>query len=129
MTAIANVIEVRHASFRDAAFIEMARKHSVAIALVQSDKHALIADVTGDVVYMRLERTSDAVETGYSASELDLWAKRSQAFADGGTTDLPAIAKPPAKKKRDVFIYMIAGAKMRAPAAAMALIEQLKSKR
>ena len=128
-TAIANVIELRHASFRDAAFIEMARKHSVAIALVQSDKHALIADVTGDVVYMRLERTSDAVETGYSASELDLWAKRSQAFADGGTTDLPAIAKPPAKKKRDVFIYMIAGAKMRAPAAAMALIEKLKSER
>jgi len=56
-TAIANVIEVRHASFRDAAFIEMARKHSVAIALVQSDKHALVADVTGEFVYMRLERT------------------------------------------------------------------------
>jgi len=29
------------------------------------------------------------------------------------------------KKQRDVFIYMIAGAKSRAPAAAMALIEHL----
>jgi hypothetical protein len=34
---------------------------------------------------------------------------------------------PPAKSKakRDVFIYMISGAKVRAPAAAMALIQKL----
>jgi hypothetical protein len=30
------------------------------------------------------------------------------------------------KSKRDVFIYMISGAKVRAPAAAMALIEALR---
>jgi hypothetical protein len=33
---------------------------------------------------------------------------------------------PRGKSKRDVFIYMISGAKVRAPAAAMALIERLK---
>ena len=32
-----------------------------------------------------------------------------------------------AKQPRDVFIYMISGAKVRAPAAAMALIERLKA--
>jgi hypothetical protein len=30
------------------------------------------------------------------------------------------------EQPRDVFVYMISGAKVRAPAAAMALIEQLK---
>jgi hypothetical protein len=30
------------------------------------------------------------------------------------------------KKQREVFIYMISGAKVRAPAAAMALLELLK---
>jgi len=31
----------------------------------------------------------------------------------------------PARGRRDVFIYMISGAKIRAPAAAMAMLEQL----
>jgi uncharacterized protein YecE (DUF72 family) len=126
--SIQNVVEVRHASFRDGAFIEMARRHSVAIALVDSDKHTLIADVTGDVVYMRLQKTSEEAETGYTGRMLDIWAKRTLAFAQGGVADdLPAVAgKAPAKRKRDVFIYMIAGAKVRAPAAAMALLERLK---
>ena len=40
---------------------------------------------------------------------------------------LPTVAgQSPPKTKRDVFVYMISGAKVRAPAAAMALIETLK---
>ena len=42
------------------------------------------------------------------------------------TTSSASIPKPAAKKKRDVFVYMIAGAKVRAPAAAMALIERVR---
>jgi uncharacterized protein YecE (DUF72 family) len=126
--ALRHVLEVRDQSFRDIAFIELARKHSVALALVDSEKHALIADVTGEFVYARLQRTSGEVKTGYRRPMLDTWAKRAQVFANGGAPDdLPAIAgKSPVKMQRDVFIYMIAGAKERAPAAAMALIEQLK---
>jgi uncharacterized protein YecE (DUF72 family) len=126
--AMRHVIEVRDASFLDVAFVDLARKHSVALALVDSDKHAPIADVTGEFVYARLQRTSDKVKTGYRGPMLDTWAKRAQAWANGGVPDdLPAIAgTSPVKMQRDVFIYMIAGAKERAPAAAMALIEQLK---
>ena len=36
----------------------------------------------------------------------------------------PSRGQAPPKAKRDVFIYMISGAKVRAPAAAMALIER-----
>ena len=43
----------------------------------------------------------------------------------GEPSDLARIAAAPPRKKRDVFVYMISGAKVRAPAAAMALIERL----
>jgi uncharacterized protein YecE (DUF72 family) len=125
---IRHVVEARHESFRDTGFIELADKHSVAIALVDSAKHPLIADITGDFIYARLQRTSEKVKTGYERPMLKAWAKRAKAWADGGVPDdLPLQSgKKPARKKRDVFIYMIAGAKVRAPNAAMALIEELK---
>jgi uncharacterized protein YecE (DUF72 family) len=100
----------------------------VAPVLVESDKHPLIADVTSDFVYARLQRTSEKEKAGYSARALDAWAKRAQTFADGGAPDDLATIAPasPEPARRDVFIYMISGAKVRAPAAAMALIERLK---
>jgi uncharacterized protein YecE (DUF72 family) len=125
---IRHVVEVRHESFLVPAFIDLLRKHSVAVVLVESGKHPLIADVTSDFVYARLQGTSEKETTGYPGKALDTWAKRARAWEAGGAPDdLATIAgKPPAKAKRDVFIYMISGAKVRAPAAAMALIERVK---
>jgi uncharacterized protein YecE (DUF72 family) len=126
--AIHHAVEVRHESFLNASFIALLRKFSVAVAVVESDKHPLIADVTSDFVYARLQGTSEAVATGYPSRALDAWAKRAQAWANGGVPgDLSTIPGPsPAELKRNVFMYMISGAKVRAPAAAMALIERLK---
>jgi len=126
--AIRHVVEVRHESFVTPAFIDLLRRHGVAVALVESDKHPLIADVAADFVYARLQRTVEKVKTGYKPADLDAWAARARRFAEGrAPADLPAIAAPIDRKAgRDVFIYMIAGAKVRAPAAAMALIERLK---
>jgi uncharacterized protein YecE (DUF72 family) len=126
--AIRHVVEVRQPSFLTPEFIELLRKFSVAVVLVESDKHPLIADVTSDFVYARLQRTSEKEMTGYAPKALDLWAKRARTWADGGAPDdLATIATQTlAKTKRDVFIYMISGAKVRAPAAAMALIERVK---
>jgi uncharacterized protein YecE (DUF72 family) len=123
-----HAVEVRHESFLVPAFIELLRKFSVAVVVVESDKHPLIADATGDFVYARLQRTSAKEKTGYAPRAFDLWAKRARNWAAGGAPDdLATIAVPaPAQSRRDVFIYMISGAKVRAPAAAMALIEQLK---
>jgi uncharacterized protein YecE (DUF72 family) len=125
---IRHVVEVRHASFVDPSFVALLRQFCVAVALVESEKHPLIADVTSDFVYARLQRTSETVETGYPPAGLDGWAKRARMFAGGDMPDdLSTIAdKPAAKKKRDVFVYMISGAKVRAPAAAMALLERLR---
>ncbi len=124
---IRHAIEVRHESFVSPDFVALARAYSAAIVLVDSSKHPLIADVTSDFLYLRLQRTTEKMQTGYTPAAIDCWAKRAQAWAEGGApADLPTLAKPAARKPRDVFVYMIAGAKVRAPAAAMALIEKLK---
>jgi len=126
--ALRHVVEVRQPSFLVPEFIDLLRKYSVAVVLVESAKHPLIPDVTSDFIYARLQGTSEKEKTGYPAKSLDLWAKRARTWEAGGTPDdLKTISdKAPAKAKRDVFIYMISGAKVRAPAAAMALIERLK---
>ena len=126
--AIRHVVEVRHESFVTPDFIELLRKHSVAVVLVDSPKHPLFADVTSDFVYGRLQRTEERQKTGYPPDALDTWAKRAKAWEAGGAPDdLKTISdKATPKNKRDVFLYMISGAKVRAPAAAMALIERLK---
>ena len=80
---------------------------------------------------MRLQRTEERVATGYTSRALKQWAERAQAFESGAMpADLPSLTKAPAaksKKERDVYFYFISGAKVRAPAAAQAMIELLKS--
>ncbi|MCB1500167.1 MAG: DUF72 domain-containing protein [Bauldia sp.] len=122
-----HVVEVRHESFLTPAFVDLLRAHEVAVVYADSDDYPAIADVSAPFVYMRLQRTSEDIPTGYAEADLDAWAARAKAFAAGGAPDdLVRFHPKPAKKaKRDVFVYMIAGAKVRAPAAAMALIERV----
>ena len=126
--ALMHVLEVRHESFLVPDCIALLRAHNVAVVHADSDDYPMIADVTADFVYGRLQRTVEDIETGYSTADLDLWAKRARLWAIGGTPeDLNRIDKnAAAKAKRPVFIYMLAGAKTRAPAAAQALIERVK---
>jgi uncharacterized protein YecE (DUF72 family) len=123
-----HVVEVRHGSFQDPAFIHLLRERGISPVYVDSEDYPSIPDVTGDVVYARLQRGSDKIETGYARQDLDAWAKRAQVWAAGGMpSDLPAVAPEhtPKAKPRDVFLYFIHEGKVRAPSSAMALIERL----
>ncbi|MBM3596641.1 MAG: DUF72 domain-containing protein [Alphaproteobacteria bacterium] len=123
-----HVLEVRHESFLVPDFIALLRESNVAIGHAESDEYPEIADVTADFVYARLQRSSERIKAGYSDSDLDRWAKRAKLWAAGGAPDdLPLIGRvKAAKKKREVFVYIIGGAKVRNPAAATALIERVK---
>jgi uncharacterized protein YecE (DUF72 family) len=125
---IRHVVEVRHESFCVPDFLALVRKAGAAVVLAEAEKFPVIADVTADFLYLRLQRTEEGIATGYPVKALDLWAARAKTWAAGSVPeDLPTIAgDPPAKVKRDVFVFMISGAKTRAPAAAMALLERLK---
>jgi uncharacterized protein YecE (DUF72 family) len=124
---IRHAVEVRHASFAVGEFVTLMREFKVAVALIDSDKHPLIPDPTSDFLYLRLQRTAEEIETGYAPADLAAWAQRARTFADGGVpADLTPLTPAPAKASRDVFIYMISGAKVRAPAAAQALLAMVK---
>jgi len=124
-----HVLEVRHDSFCTPAFVALLRKYETPAVFAEHASYPAIADVTGDFVYARLQKGKDTIKTAYPEKQLDAWAERFKTWASGGVPEkLPLIdskAKPPAKP-RDVFAYVIHEGKVRAPAAAMALIERVK---
>ncbi len=108
--ALRHAIEVRSKSFADPRFYDLARRYHIAIVFADSDEFPIIEQTTADFSYARLMRTEEAIATGYPAAALDDWAKRVRQWAE----------------RAEVFAYFISGAKVRAPAAAEALIERLK---
>ena len=127
--ALRHVVEVRHDSFRTPAFTALLRERNIGLVYAEHFTYPGLADVTAVFVSARLQKGSDEIETAYPDKELDAWAQRLKAWAGGGQPgDLPRIERdyvPPAKP-RDVFAYVIHEGKVRAPAAAKALIEKVK---
>jgi uncharacterized protein YecE (DUF72 family) len=107
-----HALEVRHSSFADPAFLDLARARNMAVVFADHDAFVRIEEQTADFSYARLQRSVEDVETGYDSAALDGWAKQIRKWAKGG---------------RDVFVYFTSGAKVRNPAAALALIDRLKS--
>ena len=125
--ALRHVVEVRHDSFKTPAFIALLRQFNMPVVFAEHATYPAIADVTGDFVYARLQKGEEKLKTGYPPKALDQWSKRAQIWAQGGEPkDLPKADKKAAPKKpRDVFVFFIHEAKVRAPAAAMTLIERV----
>ena len=104
-----HALEVRHESFVDPAFFALAKKAKAAIVFADSDKFPEIEEPTADFTYARLQRCAEEVPTGYDGPALDRWAERSRAW----------------QKRGEVLVFFISGAKVRAPAAAIALQQRL----
>jgi uncharacterized protein YecE (DUF72 family) len=124
-----HVVEVRHASFCTREFATLSREFAIPIVFTDHATYPSFADVTGDFIYARLQKGVDSIPTAYPSKELNAWAKRLRLWAQGKVpTDLPCIdaAAKPKPASRDVFAYVIHEGKVRAPAAAMALIERLR---
>ena len=122
-----HVLEPRNESFACADYVRLARDYGVATVYTDSPDYPKMADVTGHFVYARLMRAEADEPTGYPPAELDAWAKRARAWSRGESpADLPLIeASAAAEAPSDVYVYFIAAAKARNPAAAMGLIERL----
>jgi uncharacterized protein YecE (DUF72 family) len=107
-----HALEVRHASFRDDRLARLLREHGVALVLADDDTYPMLTERTAGFTYARLRRCSETEPTGYGAAALDEWAGRFKRLATG---------------TGPCFAYFINGAKIHAPAAAMALIERLSA--
>ena len=76
---------------------------AIAVVIEDSDDYPTIEAETADFAYARLQRMSEDVPTGYDDSALDDFAAKAREW----------------QKRGDAYIFMINGAKVRAPAAAI----------
>lgn len=106
-----HAIEPRHQSFRDERFFDLCRKRDVAIVFGDDEDFPCIDADTASFAYARLQCMKPDVATGYPEARLDQFAERANRWADAG---------------RDAYVFMINGAKERAPAAALALQQRLR---
>jgi len=107
--SLRHAIEPRHESFRDDKFFDLCRARNIAVVFEDSEKYPLIEADTADFAYARLQRMSEDIATGYDDKALDGFAARAREW----------------RKRGDTYIFMINAAKVRAPAAALALQERL----
>ena len=124
-----HVVEVRHDSFKTAGFRGVAAAVRRCLSSSPSTRLIRPSQTSPAILSMR------ACRRATTNSRRAIHPRRSmagppapQTWAQGGEPkDLPRVTKTPAKKRpRNVFVYFIHEAKVRAPAAAMALIERLK---
>ena len=106
-----HAIEPRHDSFHDERFFNLCCQHDVAIVFGDDDEFPCIDADTASFAYARLQRMRSEVPTGYDDAAIDRFAARARGWASKG---------------RDSYLFMINGAKERAPAAALALQERLR---
>jgi uncharacterized protein YecE (DUF72 family) len=104
-----HALEVRHESFRCEEFIQLARRHSVAIVIAGDSPYPEIIEATAPFAYVRIQGTKKNRKSGYSEAALDAWAARAREWS----------------KTRDLFLYVIGGHKVSNPAAAAALIKRI----
>ena len=92
-----------------------------------SDDYPSFADLTGDFLYARLMRTEPDHAAGVEPRVLDALALCAACWRSGEEpAGLPRIESPAeSAAPRDVFLFFISGAKEKAPAAAMALLQRL----
>jgi uncharacterized protein YecE (DUF72 family) len=124
-----HTVEVRHPSFCTPEFLKLVKSFSTPVVFAEHESYPAIADVTGDFIYARLQMGVDTLKHGYAPKALDQWAKRAQSWAAGKEpADLERVGPAPRKagQARDVFLYFIHEGKVRAPSAAMALIDRLE---
>jgi uncharacterized protein YecE (DUF72 family) len=122
-------MEVRHESFRTPQFIDILRKHRIALCIAETaGKWPFMEDVTADFLYVRLHGDEQIYVSGYTDKALDQWADKLDAWRHGGQPKKAARVSdrpPPKRKSRDVFVYFDNDVKVRSPVDAMGLAQRL----
>lgn len=123
-----HTLEVRHASFATAEFIELLREFNVGLVVADTaGKWPFMEDITADLVYLRLHGDSELYVSGYTEEALTAWARKIRAWSRGVTPSGARLhaKKPVRKHPHDVFVYFDNDVKVRAPYDAMNLAHRL----
>jgi uncharacterized protein YecE (DUF72 family) len=124
-----HVIEVRHASFEDPAFVALLREFGIGLVVAETARRwPMLQDVTADFVYLRLHGDTHLYQSGYGDRALERWARRIRAWRRGSE---PADARRVAPRARaagprDVYcLFDNTDVKLRAPVDARTLMQKL----
>jgi uncharacterized protein YecE (DUF72 family) len=127
---IRHAMEVRHASFENPDFINLLRKHGIALVIADTaGKWPFMEDVTGDFLYIRLHGDEKLYKSGYTDAAMAAWAKKIRAWSRGATPAGAKLAGHPTKSgktSRDIHVYFDNDTKVHAPFDAMELARLLK---
>jgi uncharacterized protein YecE (DUF72 family) len=108
---IRHALEVRHESYLVPQFLDVLRRHDVAVVVADTaGKWPLLREVTSDFAYVRLHGDTELYASGYSDASLDEWATLVRGWAEQG---------------KDVYVYFDNDMKVRAPFDAIALADRL----
>jgi uncharacterized protein YecE (DUF72 family) len=127
-----HAFEVRNATFVDAAFVDLLRRHHAAlVAADTAGRWPYAEDLTADFAYVRLHGDKEIYVSGYTAAALDRWCDRMIAWSTGGASaDAQTISHSrPARPlaHRDVFCYFDNDVKVKAPRDARALVARIRA--
>lgn len=123
-----HAMEIRHESFRDPGFIELLRRHGVALVCADTADWPLLMDLTADFVYCRLHGSRELYRSRYEDAELERWAARIRAWSSGEPMRDGTFAGAPeadAGRPRDVFVFFDNTDKRHAPQDAARLMRLL----
>lgn len=121
-----HAVEIRHESFRTKAFIDLLKRHEIALVCADSVEWPRLMDLTSDFVYCRLHGRTELYRSGYEKADLDRWEERVVAWAGGADmTDGDFIGGGLKPAKRPVFLFFDNTDKLHAPDNARALMAQI----
>ena len=81
--ALRHVLDVRHASFKCAEYLALARRYQAATVFTDSDDYPSFADITGGFVYCREMRTEATLPEGCTPQALAQMAACAKVWRDG----------------------------------------------
>lgn len=124
---IRHAIEIRHPGFREPRFIDLLRRHDVALVCADTVDWPLLMDLTADFAYCRLHGSTELYKSRYSRAEIERWARRVAAWAGGRRmADGNFVAAPlDDGKRRDVYVFFDNTDKLQAPDNARELMQAL----
>ncbi|SDS56202.1 Uncharacterized conserved protein YecE, DUF72 family [Halopseudomonas litoralis] len=128
-TRLRHAVEIRHQSFMQEDFIELLRKHRIALVVADTaGKWPLIEELTAEFMYLRLHGDKELYSSGYDEAALSDWARRIRAWSKGQQPkDARRLSdhEDSSTASRDIYCYFDNDIKVRAPYDARRLLEKL----
>lgn len=126
-----HALEVRHHSFENPDFPDLARQYNIAIVFADTaGKWPYLEDLTSDFIYLRLHGNVELYKSGYDDASLRWWADRIRLWQAGREAKdaLTLSFGRPRHIKRDAYVYFDNDVKVRAPFDAARLYGMLTTK-